>query len=70
MVGIITFQFVFCTDWIESEEMKFDLGWILIIWVFVLIVINLAFVFYYALRSIFLVCLKYKKLYNHWKKLK
>jgi len=50
MVGIITFQFIFCTDWVDSEEFKFELGWILVISVLVLIVINLAFVFYYAFR--------------------
>jgi len=68
MIGIITFYFFFYTEWIDSEEMKFNLGWILIIFVFALIIINLVFVFYYAIRQCYLIYLKYNNLYDQYKK--
>jgi len=68
MIGIITIQFCTYTDWFDGEETKFNFGWCMIMFVLILIVINLAIVFYYIGRSFYLVYRKYKNVYDEYRR--
>ena len=60
IIAIITFHFIFFTDWIDNELDKFMLGWSAIGWTALLIAGNIIPIFYLAGSQIYLIYTKYK----------
>ena len=59
LLGMITLQLIFFTDWIYDDTLQFELGWVIIISIFGIILFNLSIVLYYELRQIYLIYSKY-----------
>ena len=53
------------TDWVPDTELQYDYGWSLLIIVMIMVIVNMSFVLYYAIRNLYFV---YLKCYNFIKK--
>ena len=60
LVYVITMHMLLFTDFIDDEGLKFNIGWSMLISIFLLMIINLCIVAFFAFRSLFLVFLKIK----------
>ena len=52
---------IFYTDWIPNADMQYQLGWVLILIVFICFICNLMLILKIGSRSIYLLAIKYTR---------
>ena len=62
---------IFYTDWIPNADMQYQLGWVLILIVFICFICNLMLILKIGSRSIYLLAIKYTRVIErklNWEK--
>lgn len=62
---------IFYTDWIPNADMQYQLGWVLILIVFICFICNLMLILKIGSRSIYLLAIKYARVIKrklNWEK--
>jgi len=63
IIHICIMHLMYLTDWLNEEEyFIFLLGWSILGWILLLIIVNLFFVIIYILKAIWFMYIKYKRI--------
>ena len=69
MIGVVSAHMLFFSDWLPEQHTQHQAGWSMCYWIIFTIIVNMLFVLYWFARSIWLLLVKYYRLYKYFREL-